>query len=134
MTHFAQLDENNIVIAVYPGRQEDEGKEQELSERTGDKYRQTSYNTYGGAHHLGGTPFRKNFAGIGYRYDETLDAFIPPSPFPSWTLNTETCLWDPPVPRPTGLNITSTWDEENQRWIVVDHSINNTTIAVLGDD
>jgi hypothetical protein len=77
MSHFAKLDENNIVIFVTVGRQEDDGKEAELCERTGDVYKQTSYNTFAGVHALGGTPFRKNFAGIGYTYDETLDAFIP---------------------------------------------------------
>ena len=60
MTHFAKLDENNIVVAVTKGRQEDEGKEAEISARTGDTYKQTSYNTHGGQHILGGTPLRKN--------------------------------------------------------------------------
>jgi hypothetical protein len=80
MSHFAKLDENNIVTFVTVGRQEDDGLEAELCERTGDVYRQTSYNTSGGVHSLGGTPLRKNYAGIGFTYDETRDAFIPPQP------------------------------------------------------
>ena len=62
---------------------------------------QTSYNTLGGKHNLGGTPLRKNYAGLGFTYDVTRDAFIPPQNFPSWTLNETTCLWDPPIPKPT---------------------------------
>jgi len=79
MSHFAKLDENNVVIFVTVGRQEDDGKEAELCARTGERYVQTSYNTHGGLHLLGGTPLRKNYAGIGYTYDETRDAFIPPT-------------------------------------------------------
>jgi hypothetical protein len=93
MSHFAKLDENNIVVFVTVGRQEDDGKEAELCERTGDRYVQTSYNTYGGVHALGGTPLRKNYAGIGYTYDEARDAFIPPQPSPDCVLDEDTCLW-----------------------------------------
>lgn len=118
MSHFAKLDAENIVVFVTKGRQEDDGKEAELSARTGDRYVQTSYNTRGGIHTLGGTPFRKNFAGIGYTYDETRDAFIPPKPFPSWSLNDDTCLWEPPVPQPTD-GITR-WNESKQEWVPVD--------------
>jgi len=118
MSHFAKLDENNIVTFVTRGRAEDDGLEEELLARTGDIYKQTSYNTRGGIHTLGGIPFRKNFAGIGYTYDETRDAFIPPKPFPSWPLNDDTCLWQPPVPQPTdGI---TTWNETNQEWVPVD--------------
>ena len=118
MSHFAKLDENNIVVAVYRGRQEDDGKEAELSARTGDHYRQTSYNTIGGTHRLGGTPFRKNYAGIGYIYDEARDAFIPPQTFPSWSLNEQTCLWEPPVARPDDEH-DYVWNEIDQTWIQV---------------
>lgn len=114
MSHFAKLDANNVVIAVFHGRDEDDGLEEELSARTGDVYKQTSYNTHGGIHVLGGTPFRKNYAGIGYTYDETRDAFIPPKPFPSWILNENTCLWESPVPRP-GADFV--WDENEQEWV-----------------
>jgi hypothetical protein len=114
MSHFAKLDENNIVTFVTVGRQEDDGKEHELFERTGDVYKQTSYNTRGGVHILGGAPLRKNYAGIGYTYDEERDAFIPPKPYESWVLNEDTCLWEAPVPMPEdGMY---TWDEEAGNW------------------
>ena len=93
MSHFAKLDENNVVVFVTVGRQEDDGLEAELTARTGDVYKQTSYNTRGGVHLLGGTPLRKNYAGIGYTYDEARDAFIPPQPSPDCTLDEDTCLW-----------------------------------------
>ena len=75
------------------------------------KWIQTSYNTFGGEHTLGGTPLRKNCAGIGFTYDETKDAFIPPQQFSSWTLNDTTCLWEPPMPRPSDGK-TYRWDED----------------------
>jgi hypothetical protein len=85
---------------------------------------QTSYNTYGGVHRLGGTPLRKNYAGIGYSYSAELDAFIPPKPFPSWVIDTETGFWNPPVERPTDVMPTETepgvvydWDEATVNWI-----------------
>ena len=107
MAHFAKLDKNNIVIFVTVGRDED--KEDELTARTGDVYKQTSYNTFGGVHQLGGTPLRKNFAGLGYTYDETKDAFIPPQTYPSWVLNETTCLWEAPLTEPNdGVYM---WDE-----------------------
>ena len=116
MSHFAKLDDNNIVVFVTRGRQEDDGLEAELSARTGDRYVQTSYNTRAGIHLLGGTPFRKNFAGIGFIYDEQRDAFIPPKPFDSWVLNETTCCWEPPIQYPTdGGNYD--WDETTQTWI-----------------
>lgn len=117
MSHFAKLDENNIVTFVTVGRQEDDGLEAELCERTGDVYRQTSYNTYGGVHALGGTPLRMNYAGIGFTYDEDRDAFIPPQPYASWVLDEDTCLWEAPVTYPTDDNNYS-WDENSQNWIV----------------
>lgn len=76
---------------------------------------QTSYNTYGGQHRNGGTQLRKNYAGIGYTYDRTKDAFIPPKPFPSWTLNEETCLWDAPTSMPTNGKFYE-WDETTTSW------------------
>lgn len=114
MSHFAKLDENNKVIFVTVGRDEDQ--EAELTARTGDVYKQTSYNTYGGVHLLGGTPFRKNFAGIGYTYDENRDAFIPPQPFNSWSLNEQTCLWEAPTAMPMDGNV-YVWDETEQKWV-----------------
>ena len=124
MAHFAKLDENNIVIFVTVGRDEDNGLEAELSARTGDVYKQTSYNTIGGVHSLGGTPFRKNYAGLGYTYDAGRDAFIPPKPYNSWVLNEATCVWDAPMPYPTDLGTPDvpkryTWNEEAKTWDLV---------------
>jgi hypothetical protein len=76
---------------------------------------QTSYNTIGGVHQLGGTPFRKNFAGIGYQYDQQRDAFIPPKPYNSWILNETTCQWEPPVAKPNDNNM-YVWNETNLNW------------------
>ena len=72
---------------------------------------ETSYNTFGGQHKLGGTPLRKNFASIGYTYDADRDAFIPPKPLDSWTLNETTCLWEAPLAYPTDGNVYR-WDED----------------------
>ena len=102
MAHFAKLDENNVVVFVTPGRDEDEHREDELSARTGDTYKRTSYNTRGGVHYdpETGEPsedqskaFRGNYAGIGFTYDEELDAFIPPKPSDDATFDPETYSW-----------------------------------------
>ena len=77
---------------------------------------QTSYNTIGGTHTLGGTPLRKNYAGVGFTYDRVRDAFIPPQPFASWLLNEDTCLWEAPVAYPSGDGHYQ-WDEETTSWI-----------------
>jgi hypothetical protein len=119
VAHFAKLDENNIVTFVTVGRQEDDGKEADLCARTGDVYKQTSYNTHGGVHALGGTPLRKNYAGIGYTYDAGRDAFIPPKPYASWLLNEGTCLWDAPVAYPDDGKRYS-WDEATTSWVEVE--------------
>jgi hypothetical protein len=126
MSHFAKLDENNIVTFVTVGRQEDDGREQELFERTGDVYKQTSYNTRGGIHYTDGVPsedqrkaLRYNYAGIGFTYDEGRDAFIPPKPFESWVLDEATCLWEAPVAHPEDGE-TYTWDEESTSWTLVE--------------
>jgi hypothetical protein len=79
---------------------------------------QTSYNTHGGEHTLGGTPLRKNFAGIGYTYDREKDAFIPPQPFASWTLNETTCLWEAPVATPDDGK-QYIWNESITNWTEV---------------
>lgn len=118
MSHFAKLDENNVVVFVTVGRKEDDGKEAELLARTGDVYKQTSYNTRGGVHMLGGMPLRKNFAGIGYTYDEQRDAFIPPKPYESWILNEDTCLWSSPTPIPNDSNEYK-WDESLLVWVLL---------------
>lgn len=113
MAHFALLDDNNIVVTVLVGRDED--NEIELSARTGQVYKQTSYNTNSGIHNKGGMPLRKNYAGVGYTYDAQRDAFIPPKIFPSWTLNEESCQWQAPVPVPQDGKIYY-WNEETSNW------------------
>lgn len=112
MAHYAYLDENNIVTQVIVGKNENEDGI-DWEEYYGAK--RTSYNTHGGVHLNGGAPFRKNYAGIGYSYDENRDAFIPPRPFASWILNEDTCLWEPPIPMPeTGGPWI--WNEEVGNW------------------
>jgi hypothetical protein len=111
MAHFAKI-ENGIVTQVIV-------VEQDVidSDLFGDpaSWVQTSYNTQGGVHLLGGTPLRKNYAGVGYSYDAMHDAFIPPKPYPSWLLNTETCLWCAPRELPSDGK-PYVWDEESSTW------------------
>ena len=115
MSHFAQLDSNNTVISVLVIEQDviDTGL---FGEPT--SFIQTSYNTYSGTHQLGGTPLRNNYAGIGFTYDSTRDAFIPPKLYTSWTLNEDTCLWEAPTPMPTD-DKSYTWDEETTSWLEI---------------
>ena len=114
MSHFAKV-ENGIVTQVIVIEQDvvDTGL-------FGDPtlWVQTSYNTSGGVHSQGNTPLRKNYAGIGYTYDATRDAFISPSPYPSWLLDETTCLWNPPTPMPTdaGEDQMYMWDETTTSW------------------
>ena len=118
MAHYAFLDEHNTVVQVIVGK--DEGNmdwEQFYSMQMGMACKRTSFNTMGGVHQLGGTPFRKNYAGIGFTYDAQRDAFVPPKPFASWTLNEDTCLWEAPVAMPTDGQM-YTWDEDAGQWIV----------------
>ena len=82
---------------------------------TNDIWKQTSYNTRGGQHLTGGTPFRKNYGSIGFKYDQTRDAFIPKKPFNSWILNEMTCLWEAPVVKPNDGQ-SYDWNETNQNW------------------
>ena len=121
MSHFAKLDENNLVTFVTVGRQEDDGLEEELNARTGDVYRQTSYNTRGGVHYTDGVPsadqtkaLRYNYAGIGFTYDETRGAFIPPQPYASWVLDEATCQWVAPIAYPADGD--HVWDEQAGDW------------------
>ncbi len=86
-----------------------------LHDMFGGTWLRTSYNTYGGVHKLGGTPFRKNYAGIGYTYDAAKDAFIPPQPWPSWTLNEDTCQWEAPTAYPDDGKM-YIWNEETTSW------------------
>ena len=117
MSHFAKLDENNIVTTVIVA-------EQDFIDTQEGTWVQTSYNTRGGIHYQpnSNTPsedqskaLRKNYAGIGWTYDSTRDAFIPPKPFESWSLNETTCLWDAPIPYPTDGN-RYIWNENDLTW------------------
>jgi hypothetical protein len=120
MAHYAFLDENNIVTEVIVGKDESNFDwEQQYGSFRGQACKRTSFNTYGGVHALGGTPFRKNYAGIGYTYDSQRDAFIPPKPCASWVLNEDTCLWDAPIPMPTDGKLYK-WDEVTTSWIEVE--------------
>jgi len=118
MAHFAEIDSDNIVtrVLVVPDSQEDRGQEYLADDLgLGGVWKKTSYNTVGGEHLNGGTPYRKNYAGIGYTFDAAKDAFIPPKPFASWTLNATTCLWDAPTPMPADDKKYS-WDESTTSW------------------
>jgi hypothetical protein len=130
MAHFAKIGLNGKVIEVQSVVNEvlhdANGVEQEnigidfLTKLTGWAiWKQTSYNTHGGVHSLGGTPLRKNFAGIGYTYDEERDAFIPPKPFNSWVLNEDTCQWQSPIPYPSDDKRYS-WNEQNKTWDLIE--------------
>ena len=120
MAHYAFLDQNNIVTEVIVGKDETD-----LSHDWGQYYgairgqvcKRTSYNTYGNQHKSGGTPFRKNYAGIGMTYDPVKDAFIAEQPYPSWTLDQETCLWKAPVDYPASI-LLHVWNEETQSWVI----------------
>lgn len=115
MAHFAQIDDNNIVVQVIVA---------ELdfiqSGAVGDSNRwiQTSYNTFAGQHRLGGTPLRKNYAGVGYTYDPSRDSFIPPKPYPSWQLDEDTAQWQAPVAMPADGQLYN-WNENDQTWEVI---------------
>jgi hypothetical protein len=119
MAHYAFLDENNIVTEVITGKEEGNFNwEQQYGMFRGQLCKRTSFNTQGGIHKLGGTPFRKNYAGIGYTYDETRDAFIPPKPYSSWLLNEESCQWESSIPYPQDDN-KYTWNETIKNWEIV---------------
>ena len=115
MAHYAELDENNIVLQVIVGVDEPHDGEAIYAQTTGTVWKKTSYNTFAGEHRLGGTPFRKNYAGIGYTYDPDRDAFIAPQPYPSWTLDEQTCQWNPPIQYPSD-DKRYEWDEQTTSW------------------
>lgn len=121
MAYFARIQEG-IVTEVLAVSDEQQHRGQEFLADDlglGGVWVQTSYNTRGGVHINGGTPLRKNYAGIGFTYDETRDAFIPPKPYASWVLNEETCLWESPVPYPADGQMYQ-WDEATVAWVVVE--------------
>jgi len=130
MAHYAFVDENNLVVEVIPGRGETEIVDgvsdwgAYYGNFRGQTCVRTSYNTYGGVHYTDGEPsddqtkaFRFNYAGIGFTYDADRDAFIPPTPYPSWVLDEDTCLWVAPIAYPAeGVHV---WDEETTDWVEV---------------
>jgi hypothetical protein len=132
MAYFAKIGIGNIVETVISIQNavltDSNGVEQEqlgvdfINQlyNTRDVWKQTSYNTAGGVHKLGGTPFRKNYAGLGFYYDQERDAFIAPKPYHSWVLNEDTCIWESTIPKPNrdGLNNNQmwVWNETNQSW------------------
>lgn len=112
MAHYAFLDTNNIVTEVIVGKNEGEDGidwEQYYGEFRGQVCKRTSYNGN----------IRKNYAGVGYSYDASRDAFIPPKPYASWSLNETTCVWTPPTPMPTEENKLYRWDEATTSWIEI---------------
>ena len=118
MAHYALLNYNNVVTKVITGIDEnsvDYNMELVYQDMFKQICKRTSYNTLGGIHKLGGTPYRKNYAGVGYTYDESKDAFIPPKPYESFTLNETSCLWEAPSTYPTDGEMYR-WNEENQSW------------------
>jgi len=123
MAHYALLDNNNIVTQVIVGIDENadgsDDWEHSYEQLYGQTCKRTSYNTRGGVHVNGGTPFRGNYAGVGYEYREDLDAFIPPQPFASWELNETTFLWEAPVEMPEDGEM-YTWDEETTNWVLIE--------------
>ena len=132
MAHYAFLDENNVVVQVIVGKDENEEGvdwEAHYSQSLGMPCKRTSYNTSGGIHYVDGQPsndqskaFRKNYAGIGFIYDSQRDAFVPPQPYPSWILNEDSCMWEPPVPMPEDAYSGEppkiyVWDEGTINWV-----------------
>ena len=121
MAHYAFLNMQNIVTEVIVGKDETDGPtnwEMHYGNIQEQVCKRTSYNTKGGVHSEGGTPFRKNYAGIGYTYDFARDAFIPTKPFDSWTLNENSCLWEAPVAYPNDGQM-YTWNEETTSWDLI---------------
>ncbi len=121
MAHYAFLNMQNVVTEVIVGKDETDGPtnwEMHYGNFREQVCKRTSYNTRGGVHSEGGIPFRKNYAGIGYTYDESRDAFIHPKPFDSWTLNETSCLWEAPVAYPDDGQQYS-WNEETTTWDLI---------------
>jgi hypothetical protein len=109
MAHYALIEDGVVTNVI--------AAEQDFIDTQDGVWVQTSYNTYGGVHILGGTPLRKNYAGVGFIYDADRDAFYAPQVYPSWSLNEDTCLWEAPVANPD-YNLNYTWDEATLSWIV----------------
>ena len=109
MAHYALIEDGVVVNVIVA--------EQDFIDTQSGTWVQTSYNTHGGVHLLGGTPLRKNYASIGYVYDAERDAFYAPQPYPSWLLNEDTCLWEAPVAHPNQQGAAYNWDEATLTWI-----------------
>ena len=119
MAHFAEIDENNIVLRVIVVADEHEADgENWCNGFLGGTWKQTSFNTVGNVHALDGTPFRKNYAGTGMTYDASRNAFLNSQPFASWALNETTCLWESPITKPDDSNEYN-WNEQNQTWDLI---------------
>jgi hypothetical protein len=126
MAHFVELDIfKKVIRGVVVDDKDTQDKKGSEVESIGAKYLhdgfggtwvKTSYNTSANVHKLGGTPFRKNFAGIGYTYDDTRDAFIPPKSYASWTLSESTCQWEAPVAEPDDGKVYG-WNEDTMSWV-----------------
>jgi len=112
MAHYAKVDQGKVLKVIVA----DEDYINSFVDTEPGNWIQTSYNTHGGVHKLGGTPLRKNFAGIGMTYDANRDAFIPPKPYASWTLNETTCLWEAPVAHPNKNGEGYKWNESTTSW------------------
>ena len=112
MSHFAKVLDGKVIQVIVA---EPEFFDTFVDSSAG-QWIQTSYNTFGGVHRNGGTPLRKNYAGIGFTYDAQKDAFIPPKPYESWVLNEDTCLWEAPTPMPFDGKI-HIWDEATTSWL-----------------
>lgn len=114
MAHYAKIENRKVTNVIVA--------DQEFIDKFPGEWVQTSYNTVGGKHLLGGTPLRKNYAGVGYTYDRQRDAFIPQKPYNSWILNEETCLWESPVSYPTdGKHYM--WDENQVNWVLIQENL-----------
>jgi len=110
MAHYAKIEDGIVTQVIVAVR--------DFVDTQAGAWVQTSYNTHGGQHALGNTPLRKNYAGIGYTYDSTRDAFYRPQPYPSWTLNETTCFWEPPVVYPSDGKMYK-WNEDTTSWTEV---------------
>ena len=122
MAHFAEINADNLVVRVLvvPDAQEDRGQEFLADDLgLGGTWKKTSYNTQAGVHVNGGTPYRKNYAGVGYTFDAERDAFIAPKPYASWILNEATCRWEAPTPMPTTEGKFYRWSEADLAWTEV---------------
>ena len=116
MAHYAKVDQGRVLKVIVA----DEDYINSFVDTEPGNWIQTSYNTRGGIHTLGGTPLRKNFAGVGYTYDAQRDAFIPPKEFNSWVLNETTCLWEAPVAHPNSNGEGYRWNESTTSWDAIE--------------